>query len=177
MRPPKRRATTQPGPPSPMAAHCTSHGIHREFYDPSGERYGLPTYPLHLAPAGLATRRQLRAMGLRPGRQEIQAQVIWKHQGPTGSKRRVAYLYAVADAERKTPPTPGQLHPGAQALKARRTCPTCGTERDYCISTKLGECNDCAFPQASPAAGDWDPEAARWGWQAGPDEQLQAEAG
>ena len=69
------------------------------------------------------------------------------------------------------------LHPGAQALKARRTCPTCGTERDYCISTKLGECNDCAFPQASPAAGDWDPEAARWGWQAGPDEQLQAEAG
>jgi hypothetical protein len=38
-------------------------GFFLEFYDPDGERYGLPTYPYHSAPAGLLTIRQLRAHG------------------------------------------------------------------------------------------------------------------
>jgi hypothetical protein len=36
-------------------------------YDPTGALPGVPTYPWRLAPDGLATRRQLRARGLRPG--------------------------------------------------------------------------------------------------------------
>ena len=63
-------------------------GIHPGFYDPDGSTYGMPTYPYRWAPTGLATRRQLRARGLRPGGQPITAQIIWKHKG----KRRVAYL-------------------------------------------------------------------------------------
>ena len=53
-----------------------------ECYDPTGARYGIPTYPWRLAPDGLATRRQLRARGLRPGGQPIAAQV---HAAPTGA--------------------------------------------------------------------------------------------
>ena len=30
-----------------------------------------------------------------------------------------------------------------KALAARRTCPTCGTEKDYYIPLSTGECNDC----------------------------------
>ena len=36
-----------------------------------------PLYPWRSAPGHLATRAQLRAMGLRPGRQGVQALVIW----------------------------------------------------------------------------------------------------
>ena len=53
----------------------------------------MPTYPWHLAPAGMATKRQLRKQGLSPGDQPIAAQVVWRHRGPDGAKRRVAYLY------------------------------------------------------------------------------------
>lgn len=45
-----------------------------DCFDPTGERFGLPTSPWKLAPEGLATRRQLRARDLRPGGQEIVAQ-------------------------------------------------------------------------------------------------------
>ena len=46
------------------------------FFDPSGARYGIPTYPWRLAPDGYATRRQLRARGLRPGGQDVAAQLL-----------------------------------------------------------------------------------------------------
>ena len=61
-------------------------------FDPTGARYGVPTYPWRLAPDGFATRRQLRARGLRPGGQPIAAQVLRPRyrRGP-----RVAYLYRV----------------------------------------------------------------------------------
>ncbi|WP_324608648.1 RRQRL motif-containing zinc-binding protein, partial [Streptomyces sp. NRRL S-1896] len=47
-------------------------------------------YRWHLAPDGLATRRQLRALGLRPGGQDVVAEL------PRPRRRRaplVAYLY------------------------------------------------------------------------------------
>ena len=109
------------------------------FYDPDGSRYGLPTYPYHWAPAGLLTARQLRAKGLRPGGQDITAQILWRHR----RQRRVAYLYreALALPERKA--SPAQLAAIAKALRARRTCPACGTEKPYYIPRSLGECLDC----------------------------------
>ena len=31
-----------------------------------------------------------------------------------------------------------------RALAARRTCPACGSEKDYCLPRSTGQCNDCA---------------------------------
>jgi hypothetical protein len=111
-----------------------------EFYDPDGTRYGLPTYPYYWAPAGLLTRRQLRAKGLRPGGQDIAAQILWRHR----RNRRVAYLYREDQSLPKRHATAAQLAAIGKALQARRTCPTCGHEKPYCIPPSAGECNDCA---------------------------------
>ena len=118
----------------------SGRGFFLEFYDPDGERYGLPTSPYHSAPAGLLTIRQLRAKGLRPGGQEVAAQILWRHR----KQRRVAYLYREDCGKRKRQATPAQLVAIAKALRARRTCPTCDQEKPYCIPLSCGECNDCA---------------------------------
>jgi hypothetical protein len=115
-----------------------ANGIYLEFYDPTGERHGIPTYPYHWAPAGLLTRRQLTAKGLRPGGQHIAAQILWRRG------KRVAYLYREDLAQPKRTATPAQLAAIGRALRARRTCPTCGSEKPYYIRRSLGECNDCA---------------------------------
>ncbi len=115
-------------------------GMFLQFYDPDGTRFGMPTYPWRCAPDGLLTRRQLRARHLRPAGQPITAQILWNHHG----KRRVAYLYRADLAEPKRPATPAQMAAVHAALRARRTCPTCGTEKDYYIPRSHGECNDCA---------------------------------
>jgi hypothetical protein len=120
-------------------------GIAVEFYDPSGSRYGLPTYPYRGAPGGYATLRQLRASGLRPGGQPVAAQILWRHA--TG--RRTAYLYSTAGALPKRTATPAQRAAIAKALLARRTCRSCGRIRDYYIPRRYGECLDCA-PTATP---------------------------
>ncbi|RFU43059.1 hypothetical protein DZF91_03205 [Actinomadura logoneensis] len=110
------------------------------FWDPDGRREGIPTYPWRLAPPHLATRRQLAARGLRPGGQEIVAQVRWH-----GAHRRhaVAYLYDPALALPRRTPTPAQLAALDRAMAARRTCPSCGRDVGYVIPPRLGVCNDC----------------------------------
>jgi hypothetical protein len=113
-------------------------GIYVQFYDPDGSRYGIPTYPWRWAPKGLATLRQLRARGLRPGGQQPAAQVIWRRG------KRVAYLYREDLAKPKRTATAAQLAALAKALRARRTCPACGQVKPYCIPLSLGFCNDCA---------------------------------
>ncbi|MGK5543784.1 RRQRL motif-containing zinc-binding protein [Streptomyces sp. URMC 127] len=118
------------------------------FYDPTGARYGIPTYPWRLAPDGYATRRQLRARGLRPGGQPIAAQIMWR------SRRRgvrVAYLYHVDRALPVRPMTPGRAAALAAAMLARRTCPTCHQDAGYCIPTSLRECVTCAYPEQRAA--------------------------
>jgi hypothetical protein len=109
-----------------------------DFYDPTGTRFGIPTFPYHCAPEGLATRRQLRAAGLRPGGQHIAAQILWRNGD------RVAYLYRLNQALPKQPATPAQWVAIGKALLARRTCPTCGQVKDYYIPRRFGECLDCA---------------------------------
>ena len=116
-----------------------------DFYDPSGARHGIPTYPFHWAPSGLLTIRQLRAKGLRPGGQQIVAQILWRHR----KTRRVAYLYREDLALPKRQATPAQRVAIARALRARRICPTCGIEKTYYIARSKGECNDCADRWAS----------------------------
>ncbi|MFD5784804.1 RRQRL motif-containing zinc-binding protein [Streptomyces sp. NPDC126933] len=120
-------------------------------YDPNGVRFGIPTFPWKFAPDGLATRRQLRARGLRPGGQDIAAQVMRR------SRRRksgvsVAYLYRVDAAKPVRPMTPARAAALAKAMLARRTCPECQTDAGYCIPTSLGMCVTCAYPEDQRAA-------------------------
>jgi hypothetical protein len=113
-------------------------GIYLEFYDPTGDRYGIPTYPYHWAPEGLFTRRQLRALGLRPAGQDIAGQILWRRG------KRVAYLYREDLAQPKRTATAAQLAAIGRALRARRICGTCRVEKSYCIPRSLGECLDCS---------------------------------
>ncbi len=114
-------------------------GIRTEFYDPTGTRHGLPTFPFHYAPDGLATRRQLRANGLRPNGQPVYAQILWRHR----KQVRTAYLYRLDMAAPKRTATPAQLAAVAKALTARRTCRHCGTTRPYYIRRSVDACHVC----------------------------------
>lgn len=113
------------------------------FWDPTGERYGIPTFPWRQAPAHLVTLRQLAARGLRPGGQGVQAQILWRSRRSPGTPRK-AYLYEVAKALPKRVPTPAQLAALGKALAARMTCPDCGRVCDYVLPRRLGVCLDCA---------------------------------
>jgi hypothetical protein len=109
------------------------------FNDPAAAHHSIPTYMWRCAPAGLATRRQLAALGLRPGGQEIAAQVMWAGVGGD----RAAYLYRIDAAVPKRAATPRQLAALDKARTALRTCPTCHEIRPYYIPPSLGECIDC----------------------------------
>ncbi|MFG2861231.1 RRQRL motif-containing zinc-binding protein [Streptomyces sioyaensis] len=103
----------------------------------------IPVYRWRLAPEGLATLRQLRAQGLRPGGQPVAAQLERprRKRGPL-----VAYLYRVELAVPVRPMTPGRRAALVKAMAARRTCPTCRTDAGYCIPRSLGMCVPCAYP-------------------------------
>jgi len=118
-------------------------------YDPNGTVHGIPTFPWRMAPDGLATRRQLRAQGLRPGGQRVAAQVLrYTHRGHA----RVAYLYRVAAAKPVRPMTSRKWGALALAMLARRTCPQCLLDVGYCIPPSLGTCVLCAYPDANTPA-------------------------
>ncbi|WP_020135856.1 RRQRL motif-containing zinc-binding protein [Streptomyces sp. 351MFTsu5.1] len=112
-------------------------------YDPNGARLGIPTWPWRYAPNGLATRRQLRARGLRPGGQPIAGQILRPRyrRGPL-----VAYLYRLDKALPVRPMTPAKRRALACAMRARRTCPQCRTDAGYVIPSSLGVCVPCAYP-------------------------------
>ncbi|MFF0792737.1 RRQRL motif-containing zinc-binding protein [Streptomyces spiralis] len=104
----------------------------------------LPVYRWRMAPDGLATRRQLRARGLRPGGQGVAAQL----ERPR--RRRaplVAYLYRVDLAKPVRPMTPARWAALAKANAARRLCPDCGRDAGYVIPPTLGTCVPCAYPE------------------------------
>ncbi|GAA0647882.1 MULTISPECIES: RRQRL motif-containing zinc-binding protein [Streptomyces] len=101
----------------------------------------LPVYRWHLAPDGLATRRQLRAMNLRPGGQDVVAELQRprRTRGPL-----VAYLYRIDRAKPVRPMTPAKWAALAKANTARRTCPACRRDAGYVIPPSLGTCVNCA---------------------------------
>ncbi|MET9136731.1 RRQRL motif-containing zinc-binding protein [Streptomyces parvulus] len=106
----------------------------------------LPVYRWRLAPDGYATRRQLRARGLRPGGQGVAATLERprRRRGPL-----VAFLYRVDLAKPVRPMTPGRWAALAAANTARRTCPLCRRDAGYVIPPTLGTCVACAFPESS----------------------------
>lgn len=113
--------------------------IRAAYWDPTGARYGIPTFWWRGAPEGYVTQRQLRALGLRPGGQPVAAQILWRGVGGT----RVAYLYRLDLARPKRTATPAQRAAIAKALLARRTCPACRIVRPYYIPRSIGECLSC----------------------------------
>ncbi|MEU5200728.1 RRQRL motif-containing zinc-binding protein [Streptomyces scabiei] len=119
-------------------------------FDPNGARYGIPTYPWRMAPDGYATRRQLRALGLRPGGQNVAAQVMRYNRHAGGP--RVSYLYRVDLARPVRPMTSRKWGALALAMLARRTCPKCQVIYSYCLPTSLGMCVLCAYPDEQRAA-------------------------
>jgi hypothetical protein len=112
-----------------------------------------PVWPWGSAPANLATRAQLRAMGLRPGRQGVQALLVWNSRRggrPRIDGRRYAALYDITRARPCIAVSERRAAALAAALAARMTCPGCGVNRGYVPSARTGVCNDCA--QAAAAA-------------------------
>ncbi|MFJ3637951.1 RRQRL motif-containing zinc-binding protein [Streptomyces sp. NPDC090112] len=108
----------------------------------------LPVYRWRLAPDGLATRRQLRALGLRPGGQDVVAQIerSRRKRGPL-----VAYLYRIDRARPVRPMTPRRAAALAKANTARRRCPACRRDAGYVIPASLGTCVPCADAPRSAA--------------------------
>ncbi|MEU6945682.1 RRQRL motif-containing zinc-binding protein [Streptomyces sp. NPDC046316] len=109
----------------------------------------IPVYPWRLAPDGLATFRQLRARGLRPGGQPVVAQLERprRRRGPL-----LAYLYRVDLAKPVRPMTPAKRAALAKANAARRVCPNCRRDAGYRIPASLGMCTPCALPDVATAA-------------------------
>ncbi|WP_329053691.1 hypothetical protein OG873_30520 [Streptomyces violaceus] len=109
----------------------------------------LPTYRWRLAPDGLATRRQLRARGLRPGGQDVAAQI----ERPRRRREPlVAYLYEIERAKPVRPMTSAKWAALAKANAARRICPECRRDAGYVIPPSLGMCTPCAYPEEQRAA-------------------------
>ncbi|MFF3243321.1 RRQRL motif-containing zinc-binding protein [Streptomyces sp. NPDC002870] len=120
-----------------------------DCFDPTGERFGIPTFPWRCAPDGYATRRQLRGQGLQPGGQEVAAQTLRPR------RRReplTAYLYCVDFARPVRPMSEGMWRAHEAMMRARRTCPVCRTDHGYCIPRSVGMCVTCAYPAALCAA-------------------------
>ncbi|MFD9357992.1 RRQRL motif-containing zinc-binding protein [Streptomyces sp. NPDC060031] len=113
-------------------------------FEPTGVLHGIPTFPWRLAPDGLATRRQLRALGLRPGGQDIAGQVLRPRfrRSPL-----IAFLYRVDRAKPVRPMTPAKTAALAKANTARRTCTQCRRDAGYVVPASLGMCVPCAYPE------------------------------
>jgi hypothetical protein len=104
----------------------------------------IPRCMWRCAPKGYATRRQLRALGLRPGGQDVQMEMVRPRyrRGPL-----VAHLYRVDLAKPVRPMTSRKWGALALAMLARRTCPACRRDAGYVIPTSLGMCVTCAYPE------------------------------
>lgn len=104
---------------------------------PGQRRGGLLVFGFRQAPAGLATRRQLRAMGRRPGGRDITAVIEWRRG------RRWAGLYRIDQALPVRPLTPAKRAALDKANTARRTCRTCGLDAGYYLPRSIRQCWPC----------------------------------
>lgn len=131
------------------------------YLDPAGERYGVPTFPWGWARVhdpDLATRAQLRALGLRPGGQQPAAQLMWRSRRAARSGGvRIAWLYRISRAAPVRPMTAARWAAVEAALRARRTCRACRVEHDYYLPTSMdGCCPECfEAVQAAEVAAVW----------------------
>ncbi|CAL9605829.1 hypothetical protein SUDANB95_05487 [Actinosynnema sp. ALI-1.44] len=114
-----------------------------------GLRDGLPVFGWREAPAGLATRRGLRALGLSRRGLDPVALLVFGHRRPY-RREEVAELYLIADARPVLPMTPAEWDAHAAMMRARRTCRTCHRVADHCVRGPRRQCSSCYA--ADPAA-------------------------
>ncbi|MFI8426015.1 RRQRL motif-containing zinc-binding protein [Streptomyces sp. NPDC085479] len=107
--------------------------------DPHGPGDGaLPVFRWRQAGPGLATRRQLRERGLRPGGQEPVARIECR------AGKRFAWLYRLDLARPIRPMTLAKEGALDAAMAARQTCPRCARRYFHCIPLRsLGSCLEC----------------------------------
>lgn len=115
--------------------------------DPTGARYGMPTYPWGQAPTHLATRRQLARQGLRKNGHDPVAQLLRPRRRRPYQPLR-AYLYDTRTAAPRRPWTPAKQAAVLTAARARRRCTgPCGTTGLDYIPRQAGQyagwCNTC----------------------------------
>ncbi|MFD7972988.1 RRQRL motif-containing zinc-binding protein [Streptomyces clavifer] len=87
----------------------------------------IETFDWQASPDGLATRRQLRALGLRPGGQDPVAQLRCRacRAKPARACTRMAYLYRIDLALPVRPMTLAKEAALDRAMAKRSTCPKC----------------------------------------------------
>ncbi|ATE58092.1 hypothetical protein CNX65_10200 [Actinosynnema pretiosum] len=89
----------------------------------------------------LATRRQLRALDLRPGGADPVAVLYVRHNG--SGRVNFASLYLIERAVPVRPMTPGRWTALAKANLARRLCRRCGRDPLYVLPTSTRLCWPC----------------------------------
>ncbi|MCR3746655.1 RRQRL motif-containing zinc-binding protein [Lentzea californiensis] len=103
---------------------------------------GLPLLSHGCAPRDvLATRRQLRTLGLRPGGQDPVAVLYGRHNASKATW--FASLYLISRALPVRPMTPAKWTALAKANLARRICRTCGKDPLYVLPTSTRQCWPC----------------------------------
>ncbi|WP_229905122.1 RRQRL motif-containing zinc-binding protein [Lentzea cavernae] len=107
-----------------------------------GTHEGLPLLSHGCAPRDvLATRRQLRALGLRPGGADPVAVLYGRHNH--SKAQWLASLYLIATAVPVRPMTPAKHTALAKANLARRICRSCGRDPLYVLPTSTRQCWPC----------------------------------
>ncbi|WP_331751444.1 RRQRL motif-containing zinc-binding protein [Streptomyces sp. NBC_00715] len=102
-------------------------------------------YDWGTAPEGLATRRQLRAMGLRPaGQTPIVLRCRKCRNYPERFCTRPTFLYRIDGALPVRPMTLAQERALDRAMEARQRCPKCCRRYHHVIPLRsLGSCLEC----------------------------------
>lgn len=126
--------------------------------DPTGElNDGMPTFTWGCAPRDVyATRRQLAAMGLRKGGQDVAAVMYgWCH-----GVRTEMHLYRIDQAKPRRPFTPAKLEAVWKAARSRYKCdgPCNRKWPEMEIIPRGGLCEDCRDGKYGPITSDDDYE-------------------
>ncbi|GAB3479610.1 RRQRL motif-containing zinc-binding protein [Amycolatopsis cihanbeyliensis] len=109
-----------------------------------GTLEGLPLLSWGIGPQEkLATRRQLRAMGLRPGGQDPVALLYFRCR--KACTQVVAELFLIEKAQPVRPMTPARRAALAKAMAARRTCRQCGETGYAELPRAHRTCEPCRY--------------------------------
>ncbi|MEU1122007.1 RRQRL motif-containing zinc-binding protein [Streptomyces sp. NPDC005899] len=106
----------------------------------------IETFDWQASPNGLATRRQLRALGLRPGGHDPVAQLRCRAclTKPARTCTRMAYLYRIDLALPVRPMTLAKEAALDRAMAKRTTCPRCLRRYHFCLPLRtIGSCLEC----------------------------------
>lgn len=126
--------------------------------DPTGERHnGMPTFSWGCVDrTKYATRRQLTALGLRKGGQDVAAE-MW---GWCKGHKQVVYFYLISEAKPRRPWTPAKQAAVTKAARSRYRCdgPCRRVWPEMEVIPRGGMCDDCRAGRYGPLTHDDDYE-------------------